>query len=246
MITRYHRPATLDEAASLLERPGAFVMAGGTSLNGDPASSGSDAVDIQALELSGIDAEGDSLRIGSTTILQDIVTSPLIPQTLSELARREAPNTIRNAATVGGVIGINDPESELLAGFMAFDARISLTRGASTSHHALEEILNDPALLEGAIITRVAIDSGGTASAHRTGRTPMDRPIVMVVGRRDTDGNIRLAMTGVDFRVVAFASDQIPDLDPPADFRGSSEYRRRLASILTDRVLEDLGGGGAE
>ncbi|MEA3503270.1 MAG: FAD binding domain-containing protein, partial [Actinomycetota bacterium] len=105
MITQYHRPLTLDEAIALTARPDAVIIAGGTSVNADPGRMPITAVDLQALDLAGIDTDGESVRIGATTRLQDLVDSTLVPPVLRDLARREAPSTIRNAATVGGTIG---------------------------------------------------------------------------------------------------------------------------------------------
>jgi hypothetical protein len=80
----------------------------------------------------------------------------------------------------------------------------------------------------------------------RTGRTPMDRPIVMVVGHRDTNGHIHLAITGMGTHVVALSPGETGLLEPSSDFRGSSRYRKELATVLTKRVLADLSGGGSE
>jgi len=243
MITQYHRPLTLDEAIALTARPDAVIIAGGTSVNADTGRKPGTAVDLQALDLAGIDTDGESIRIGSTTRLQDLVDSRLVPATLRDLARREAPNTIRNAATIGGTIGTADPESELLAGLLAFEATVTLARAGSTTEHALDEILNDAALLNGAIMTSVSIPSNGVAAADRTGRTPMDRPIVMVVGHRSPDGTVRMAMTGVSTRPIIVEPDQIATLDPPSDFRGSPDYRKSLAGVLSGRVLATITGG---
>jgi len=243
MITQYHRPLTLDEAIALTSRPDAVIVAGGTSVNANPTSGPVTAVDLQALELSGIDTDGESTRIGATTLLQDLVDSVLVPAVLRDLTRREAPNTIRNAATVGGTIGTSDPESELLAGLLAFDAVVTLARAGSTTEHALDEILDNPVLLNGAIMTSVSIPSNGLAAADRTGRTPMDRPIVMAVAHRSHDGSVRLAMTGVAAHPVVVDPGQIGALEPPSDFRGSTDYRKKLAEVLADRVLTSVTGG---
>jgi CO/xanthine dehydrogenase FAD-binding subunit len=110
--------------------------------------------------------------------------------------------------------------------------------------HALTAVLDDPALVDGSIMVDVSIETRGTTAAHRTGRTPMDRPIVMVVGHKDAAGHIRLAVTGVDSHVLAMSPGQAATLNPPSDFRGTSEYRKNLATVLTKRVLADLSGGG--
>ncbi len=243
MIAQYHRPLTLDEAIALTARPDAVVIAGGTSVNASPDNRSINAVDLQALDLAGIETDGESIRIGATTCLQDLVDSMLVPIVIRDLARREAPNTIRNAATVGGTIGTVDPESELLAGLLAFGANVTLARAGSTAEHTLDEILENPALLNGAIMTSISIPAKGVAAADRTGRTPMDRPIVMAVAHRGHDGAICLAMTGVATRPVVVEPGQVSALDPPSDFRGSPGYRKNLAKVLASRVLGTVAGG---
>jgi CO/xanthine dehydrogenase FAD-binding subunit len=242
MITQYHRPLTLDDAIALVARPEAVVLAGGTSVNAAPDRAPSTAVDLQALDLTGIEVDGDIVRIGATTRLQDLVDSSLIPPILRELARREGPSTIRNMATVGGTIGTADPESELLAGLLAFGTRVTLARAGSPTEHTLDEILDTPGLLSGAIITAISVPATGQAAADRVARTPMDRPIVMAVAHRDGD-TTRLAITGVAAVPVVVDPDHIGDLDPPPDFRGSSAYRTSVAEVLASRVVSAVAGG---
>ena len=243
MITQYQRPTTLDEAVALVGAPGAFVIVEGAALNPGTSSDATMAIDLQSLDLDEIEMSGGALRIGSMATLGDLSASPLTPPMISELASRELPSTMRNAATIGGVIATNDPESELLAGLIAFNASVTVARAASIHDHQLEAALGNPHLIEDSIIIDVSIEIGGVAAAHRTGRTPMDRPIVMVVGRKDAAGDIRLAFTGVDSHVIAVAPEQVDTLSPPTDFRGTSRYRKALAEVLTKRVLADLSGG---
>jgi putative selenate reductase FAD-binding subunit len=244
MITQYHRPTTLDDAVALVARPDAVIVGGGTSVNADPRRAPSTAVDLQALGLDDIDGDGDVVRIGAMTRLQDLVDSPLVPLVLRDLARREAPNTIRNMATVGGTIGAADPESELLAGLLAFGARVTVVRAGSPTDHELSDLLDNAAALNGAIITGISVPATGAGAADRTGRTPMDRPIVAAVAYRDAVGTVRLAMTGVAANPIVVDPANLADLDPPPDFRGSSDYRRRLAEVLAGRVVDAVEGGG--
>jgi CO/xanthine dehydrogenase FAD-binding subunit len=142
---------------------------------------------------------------------------------------------------VGGTVGTGHPESELLAGLLAYEARITLARtGGSTEQVELDALLDDRGLLDGAIITEVSIETAGRAAVARTGRTPADTSIVAVVGR-NVDNDLRLGITGVAGRPVLVDRAQVDALNPPGDFRGSSEYRRHLARTLTLRVLEELG-----
>jgi CO/xanthine dehydrogenase FAD-binding subunit len=243
MITKYHRPETLAEATALAGRSDVVIIGGGTVATTDHSLTAIEAIDLQSLPLGGIVVEGDTVRIGAMTLLQDVVESGLVPGVLADLARRDAPNTIRNAATVGGTIGTADPESQLLVGLVAFGATVTVARSGSTTDHALDDILDDPQLLSGAIITSVGVPSGGFATADRTARTPMDQPIVTAVAHRASDGSIVLAMSGVASHAVTVDPDRIDDLDPPPDFRGSSEYRSHLAAVLAERVLATVREG---
>lgn len=243
MITQYHRPTTLDDAVALVARPDAVIVAGGTSVNADPRSAPSAAVDLQALGLDGIDADGSVVRIGATTRLQALTDSSLVPSVLRDLARREAPNTIRNMATIGGTIATADPESELLAGLLAFGARATVVRAGSPTEHDVSDLLDNAALLSGAIITGISVPSSGTGAADRTARTPRDRPIVAAVAFRDASGTVRLAMTGIASNPTLVDPVYLADLEPPSDFRGSSAYRKRLAEVLAQRVVDAVEGG---
>jgi len=245
MIRTYTRPTTLEEALDLLADSDAGVLAGGTDLNGDAVGAPSVAVDLQDLGLDTITSEGTSLRIGSTATIQALVDADSAPPLLRDLAMREAPNTIRNAATIGGTVGTSDPESELLSGLLLFDAVVTLASADGTTNVAIDDLLDDPELLAESIITHITVSTDGTGAVERTGRTPKDRPIVMIVGRMTADGSVRLVATGVAANPTRIDADTLDELDPPGDFRGSPEYRAHLAEVLTKRVVEQLRGGRA-
>jgi len=243
MIRTYTRPATLDEALDLLADPDAAVLAGGTDLNGDASDAPPTAVDLQDLGLAGIEAEGSTLHVGAMATIQGLADAAATPSLLRGLALREAPNTIRHAATIGGTIGSSNPESELLAGLLLFDATVTLKRTHGSTDVSLDDLLDDPTLLAGSVITSIAIATDGAGAAERTGRTPKDVPIVMVAGRTTGEGPIHLVATGVAARPVHIDTPTIGELEPPGDFRGSPDYRKHLAHVLAGRVIEQLKGG---
>jgi CO/xanthine dehydrogenase FAD-binding subunit len=245
MIRTYHRPATLGEAIRLLSDPGAAVLAGGTDLNADPAGAPPVVVDVQDLGLDDISMDAGIVRIGATATLQTLADSDLVPGLIRDLAHREAPSTFRNAATAGGVVGASEPESELLAGFLVFDATVTLAGVDGASIVPLADLLDEPELIAGSIITGLNLPVGGRTAADRTGRTPGDRPIVMVAGRIDDAGSLRLVATGVAANPTPIDLDALDELDPPGDFRGSSDYRRHLAGVLGARVVAELLGGSS-
>jgi CO/xanthine dehydrogenase FAD-binding subunit len=63
---------------------------------------------------------------------------------------------------------------------------------------------------------------------------------VAAVGRTTPDGNL-LAVTGIASTPILVTRPEIDSLNPPSDFRGSSDYRRGLARTLADRVLSEMG-----
>lgn len=245
-ISSYHRPATLDEALALLTRPGVVSrpIGGGTVIAAETPERPFEVVDLQALDLAGITAHDDEVVIGSMSRLQEIVDHPDVPPLFRDLAHREGPNTIRNAATLGGTVAAVDPESELLAGLLVHDAVVVVRRADGAVEAPLDVVLADPTILDGAVVTAVKVNVPGETAAERTGRTPADRPIVAVAGRLH-NGKLRMAATGVATRPVLIDPEAVDGLEPPGDFRGSPEYRKALAGVLSARVVAALQGGSS-
>lgn len=248
-VLAYHRPAELGEALTLLARPGVptAVLAGGTSFNArrpGVAAPAVEVVDLQALGLDGIEPVGGapgatSLRLGAMARLDDLVHDERVPAVLRELARRELPSTLRTLATVGGTVVAGGWESELLAGLLAHDAVVEIAvTGSGVRELPLADLLGAPGGLHGRVVTSVTVATDGVGAAARTGRTPGDVPIVAAVAHRDTGGRVRVAMSGVAPTPVLV--DDPSSLQPPGDFRGSTEYRRTVAAVLFDRVRTEV------
>ena len=217
-LTAYHRPRYLQKALELLSNSGARVLAGGTTLVPNLPAGVEAVVDLQRLELDKIETVGEVLHAGAMVTLQALIDHPETPPLIRETAAREGPNTFRNAGTLGGVIVSADPESELLAALLAL--------GAESSY-------------SGSLLTKVAIPLGGRSATARVARTPKDRPIVAAVAHR-TEKETRLALCGVADRPILVDPAEIDSLTPPADFRGSSEYRKEMARLLAGRVLREV------
>lgn len=243
LISNYHRPTQLDEALALLDRAdvATAVIAGGTVLAAAELSTATEVVDIQSVVGSDIARQGDRVVFAAMARLQDVIDHEATPPLLTELARREGPNTLRNAATIGGTVAEANPESELLAGLLVHDAVVTVAQtGGATDHH-LADLLGSGTGLEGGIITAVSAEIGGETTSARTGRTPADTSIVAAVGRIVPDG-IKVALTGVAPTPLLVDPDNLEVLDPSGDFRGDAEYRKDLARTLTKRVVTQLGG----
>lgn len=186
---------------------------------------------------------------------------------IGEVVRLTASRNLRGQATAGGTVAAGGAENPLLVLFLAMGTIVTLW-ALQERQMPLDEFLGqrDAILQQGAIITELLIPHVtrpiGVGFAH-VGRTPRDRPIVCAAARISLEDGlcreIYLALGGVAERPVraqeaeAFlrgrpltpeniqkAADRAAaPLNPPSDFRGSSEYRRAMAAVLTRRALEE-------
>lgn len=247
-LKRYHRPESVEAALELLGRPGvgSALVAGGTYLTPRIDEDVEEVVDLQATGLDQIEHEDGGMTLGAMVTMQSVVDDEEAPALLREMARREGPNTFRNQGTVGGTVaragaGRVDAESEFLAAMLVLEAEVTVQTAGGERRLALADFLSDVenALANG-ILTSVSLAKGGETADARVARTPADAPIVAAVGRRDEAGNLYLALCGVTERPALVDPDEIENVDPPADFRGSAEYRREMAGVLGRRVIAAL------
>jgi CO/xanthine dehydrogenase FAD-binding subunit len=264
-ISSYHRPQTLDDALILLQRDeNTLPLAGGTGLLPSRPPHVQSVVDLQSLGLDQMSVEGFHLHLGAMVSVQRLVGAPGVGELLSEAAHLEGPITYRNAATIGGIIASRDPLSHLLVALLALETQVHL-RLPDLATVSLDRILDAPRkFLDGGLIIGITALSAegapGTALA-RVARTARDKPIVAVGVRvtREGDrcGGVHIALAGVaDRPILAYEVEDrlkgqpfdkglvdvavatlLEELDPPSDFRGSSEYRREMAVVLSRRAL---------
>ncbi len=241
-LKTYHRPRHVDEVLQLLARPGinTAIIGGGTYLVARMPDTVDEVVDLQAVTgLNVITYTGQGVILGAMVRLQTIVDDDRAPALLRATARREGSNTFRNAATVGGVVAGPDKESELLAALLVFDAQVQVQTGSGVKQTPLTNFLRDvPAALGGGLVVSVTLSTLGKTASDRVARTPADKPIVAALARLGHDGQLRLALCGVANTPVLVDPDNVKaGVNPPDDFRGSKEYRRQMAAILTKRVV---------
>ena len=234
-LVGYHRPRSIADATGLLDGPNRMALAGGTTIRHDGGANPVELVDLQALGLSAISAHGSHVEVGATATLQALVDSNLIPDLIRGAAKADQPSTLRALATVGGSIGAADGESVLVAALLVHEATVNFADERSVP---LDEVLAD-GLSQRDLIVSVSVAAGGATAMAGTGRTPRDVPIVAVVGRHGPDGT-RLAVCGVGTRPELVDGTSLGQLDPPSDFRGTTDYRKHLAEVLTARVLGEL------
>lgn len=233
MITAYYRPETADEAIALLERKHVKTAA----LVGYDAALGADVeevVDLQALRLNQLSVEGSSAVIGSGVYLHALMDHAALPAWLRAIIKAEASSTFRNMYTLYSIIQAANPTSALLAALLVCDAQVSVMNTSGVQQLALAAYLSHPAP---GILSSIHLQIDGRGADTRLGRTPADAPIIAAVGRRGDDGKLRLALCGVAETPILIEHDDIRNLRPAGDFRGSSEYRREMAAVLSQRVI---------
>jgi CO/xanthine dehydrogenase FAD-binding subunit len=234
-LAGYHRPTSVAEAVRLLTAPHRMALAGGTTIRHNGGAEPMELVDLQALGLDGIEPTSGRLRLGATTTLQAVADGEAVPDLIRQTARAEQPSATRTLATVGGTIGAAENDRLLLAALLVHDASVELADGREET---LEAVLHD-GVRGGNLIVGVTVAPGGATAMAATGRTPADRPIVAALARNHAEG-IRLALCGVAPTPELVDPTRFDRLEPPGDFRGSPNYRRHLAQVLTSRVLEEL------
>ena len=246
MIISYHRPKTLDEALSLLAQANRIPLGGGTLLSHatpDPL----EAVDLQALSLNSIKRSGNSLEVGATVTLQELLESEHSPEALKTALRFEAPLNLRNAATVAGTLVSCDGRSTFTSALLALDSKLELRRSAEESQ--VINIGDFLPLRPRGLITAINIPLNAKLAFEYVSRTPADKPIVCAALAQWNSGRTRLVLGGYGKSpLLAMDGTEAEGVEAAArnafheatDEWASAEYRMDVAVTLAKRCLESL------
>ena len=180
----YHRPATLDEALSLLATHGedAKVLAGGQSLIpmmklrfASPAH----LIDVNRLPgLDGIEERDGTLRIGALVRHNHLAASDVIARypTIAAAAPQIADPIVRNLGTIGGSLSHADPSGDLGSVMLALGASVVLKSSTGEREVPIRDFLVDAfqtSIAPGEMLTEIHVPapgarSGGTLPEART------------------------------------------------------------------------------
>jgi aerobic carbon-monoxide dehydrogenase medium subunit len=258
----YHRASSVDEATQLLGRSeDAKVLAGGHSLIplmrlrlAKPAV----LVDINPLEreLSYIRRDNGTLRIGALTRHYQIEDSDEVKRSLpllAEVAAEVGDLQVRTMGTLGGVLAHADPAGDYGTVALMLDAEIKTNRRTIPARDFFQGLFTTP-LADDELITEVAFPAVSGPHSYLKFRRRMFDWAIVAVGAQRIDGEVRVGVTNaaatpVRARAVedalkqgasaAEAAKQVGQaIDPSADLRGSVEYKRHLAEVLTQRAVE--------
>ena len=258
--TRYHRPATLEEATRMVaagedRRP----LAGGMSLipvMKHRLAAPTDLVDLAAIEdLSGIEATTGHVTIKAMTRHAAVAASPEVARSipaLASLAGGIGDPLVRNRGTVGGSLANNDPAACYPSAVLGLNAEI-LTTARTIPAEDFFKGLFETALAPGELITRVRFPVPAKA-AYRKFPNPASRfAIVGIFLARFPDRSVRLAVTGAGpcvYRLTAFedalsetfTASSLARLTVDAaslttDIHGSAAYRAHLIKVLAEDAV---------
>jgi CO/xanthine dehydrogenase FAD-binding subunit len=249
MITAYHRPETLEQALALISRthPKTLPLGGGTLLS-HPQPDSIEVVDLQALGLNQVKKSGNSLEIGSTTTLQQLLENQHSPEALQAALKLEAPLNIRSAATVAGTLVIANGRSTFAAVMLVLDANLIIQPND-------RELLIGSLLplrenqLAGKVITGIVIPINVKLAFDYVSRTPADKPIVSAALAQWPSGRTRLVVGGYGKAPIlamdgpesdSFATAARNAFEGAVDDMAGAEYRQDVVVALTKRCLIKL------
>ena len=173
----YARPATIDEAISLLaEHDGARALAGGqTIVNVMKARAAApdvlvDLADLAELRTISFSADQSALEIGAMVTSSQIVGSSEVEVArpiLAEVASTIADLQVRNRGTIGGNICVNDPTNHFPPLLVALGASMTIQgrdgeRTVSAEEFFLGVYLT--AVGEGELLTRISVPTRTTGT----------------------------------------------------------------------------------
>jgi carbon-monoxide dehydrogenase medium subunit len=255
----YDRPASLAEAAKLVQAGGQALAGGQTMLASmkQRLMQPEKLVDLSRVnELSGVRKEGDQLVIGAMTKHSDVEQNALVKQhipALAALAGGIGDRQVRAMGTLGGSVANNDPAACYPSAAMALGATIhTTTRKIAADDFFLG--MYATALQSGELITAVSFPIPKRASYAKF-KQGASRFAMVGVFVADTAQGPRVAVTGAAngvFRHAGleaalakkFAPESVVGVAIDAselnsDIHASAEYRAQLIKVQTRKAVQD-------
>ena len=245
--SNYVLAQSLEQALELNRKKSSAVIGGGCWLRLGNRRIGT-LIDLSALGLDKIQEKEEEISLGAMVTLRQLETSKELTAAFGplfqEMVRHIVGVQFRNCATLGGSIVSRFGFSDVLTGLMALDCQVEL---AQKGRMPLEEYARlSP---DRDILTAVVVKKDGRKAAYQSVRNAStDLPVLTCALSRK--GNLwRLVLGARPGKAMAAETDDAGRLEELArDFsfgsnmRGSEEYRRHLAEVLTRRALAQLEG----
>lgn len=272
MKQEYYYPSNLEEALNLLSKESTEIIAGGTHLTTSKNRAKSNFVDITRLGLNFIEKDQQSVRVGSTTTITEMIESPIINEIgngiLLKACQLIADTPLRNVITLGGNIAGTYPWVGLPVVLLVLDAEIEIKSLEGTTKILANDYYKNGHIQKGEIITEVTFPFRNDyyCRYEKFALTSVDYSwLTMAFSAKKSDGKIidpHLAVSRITKPQRVSQVEQylegkslsnldiktvIPTLKNSikivADYRSSHIYREHLLGVLFRRLLEEMRGG---
>ena len=260
----YHRPATLDAIAKILEENAeAKIVAGGMTLIPTMKmrlAQPSDLVDISGVAgLDEISDGSDAIDVGAMARHADVAANAAVRAAipaLADLADSIGDPQVRNRGTIGGSVANSDPAADYPAAVLGLNALIKTNRREIAADDFFKGMF-DTALESNELLLSISFPKPVRA-AYSKFPNPASRYAVVGVMVAETNGGIRVAVTGAggcafratemeialqkDFSTAALDGIDMDAADLNSDLHASAEYRAHLIGVMAKRAVQQLSG----
>jgi CO/xanthine dehydrogenase FAD-binding subunit len=232
-IKHFEKPASLEDAYSLIVPGQKVVFSGGSYLAAEQSADIDTLIAINHLLNDRIEMTDTVLTIGAGATLQNLVQYEVAnsPLRMAECARYSCPSrNVRNQRTVGGEIGRNRTNSELFAYLQALDVRLEIVTSTPQSMSVRE--------WDGrGIITalKIDLDTVKQTFCQRFALIPSAPAVVIVAGV--------LRKEGLDVAVGGAASEL--SLASITEMKSPDETIARIAASASKQFIRDQHGSQA-
>ena len=228
---------------------GAVVLAGGTEVMPRITTQANDVATLVSLRragLAGIEVDGDRVTIGAATTLSAVGADDRLAF-LRPVIESIASPTIRNLATVGGNLFVQQPYGDLAVALLALDAQVDVAGGATRGVASIE-----PGDLVTAVRFAIPADFRYTKAMRRRLNSASIVTVAAVLGDhprlalggagrkpiRSTAAEAVLAAGPLDrARADAAGTAALEDAEPFTDAYASAWYRGRVLPVHVRRAL---------
>ena len=254
-IREYKRAESLEEAWQLNQKKPNRILGGMIWLKMETINVGT-AIDLSGLGLDTIEETEDSFSIGAMVTLRQLEQHPGLADThgaMREAVRHIVGVQLRNLATVGGSIYSRFGFSDVLTMFLAMDCDVELYKGGILP---LQEYAQRP--YDRDILVRLIVKKTPMQLYYQSVRNSQtDIPVLTCAAARMENGDYSIVIGARPLRAVRFelpaepalAAEQLAaqfaesvkaQIVTGSNMRGSAEYRRHLAGVLTKRAVLEL------